>query len=244
MTTESTPKPPKPILFIDTETTGLDVEHHDAWEIAIIHRRPGYPDAEYLWQIRTSLAEADPEALEINRYHERMAVPDGELAVHMATGAMTANHPISGQDLMLDLMALTDGAILVGSNPAFDERFLRKLFNAAHVTPAWHYRTVDIAAMAVGHLYGQAYTLTKQQCDPAFYGRADALLAGGWKSYELSRLMGIEPPAKDAAHTALGDARWARDVYDAITEAGAFYTATDKELAAMVGQALRRDGHR
>ncbi|MFJ3200956.1 hypothetical protein [Streptomyces sp. NPDC086989] len=239
MSTQTTPKAPRPLAFIDTETTGLDVDHHDAWEIAVIHRRPGHPDAEYLWQIRTSLAEADPEALDINRYHQRLAMPDGELAVQMATGTMAANRPVSGRDLMLDLMALLDGSILVGSNPAFDERFLRKLFNAAGATPAWHYRTVDIAALAVGHLYGQAYTLTKQQCDAEFYGRADALLADGWKSYELSRLMGIEPPAKTEAHTALGDARWARDVYDAITKADAFYAASDEELAALVGEAMR-----
>lgn len=238
--TDKPAKAPRPLAFIDTETTGLDVDHHDAWEIAVIHRRPGHPDAEYLWQIRTSLAEADPEALDINRYRERLAVPDGELAVQIATGAMPANRPVTGRDLMLDLMALLDGSILVGSNPAFDERFLRKLFNAAHATPAWHYRTVDIAALAVGHLYGQAYTLTKQQCDAEFYARADALLADGWKSYELSRLMGIEPPTKDDAHTALGDARWARDVYDAITKADAFYTASDDELSGMVSQALSR----
>ncbi|MBA2951640.1 3'-5' exonuclease [Streptomyces himalayensis] len=238
MTTSSPTKAPKPLAFIDTETTGLDVDHHDAWEIAIIHRRPGHPDAEYLWQIRVSLAEADPEALDINSYHERFAVPEGELAVRLATGSMPADRPVSGRDLMLDLMALLDGSVLVGSNPAFDERFLTKLFRQAGVTPAWHYRTRDIATMAVGHLYGQAYTLTKQQCDAEFYGRADRLLEGGWKSYELSRLMGIEPPVKGAAHTALGDARWARDVYDAITKADAFYTATDEQLAEMAGQAL------
>lgn len=242
MSTSSPAKAPRPLAFIDTETTGLDVDHHDAWEIAVIHRRPGHPDAEYLWQIRVSLAEADPEALDINGYHRRFAVPQGELAVRLATGAMPAARPMSGRDLMLDLMAILDGSVLVGSNPAFDERFLTKLFRQAGTVPAWHYRTRDIATMAVGHLYGQAYTLTKQQCDAAFYGRADKLLADGWKSYELSRLMGIEPPGSLDAHTALGDARWARDVYDAITKADAFYTATDDQLAEMASQALSNGG--
>jgi DNA polymerase III epsilon subunit-like protein len=242
MSTNSPAKAPRPLAFIDTETTGLDVDHHDAWEIAVIHRRPGQPDAEYLWQIRVSLAEADPEALDINGYHKRFAVPEGELAVRMATDAMPADRPVSGRDLMLDLMGILDGSVLVGSNPAFDERFLTKLFRRAGATPAWHYRTRDIATMAVGHLYGQAYTLTKQNCDAEFYTRADRLLEDGWKSYELSRLMGIEPPAKDAAHTALGDARWARDVYDAITNADAFYAASDDELVDMLREASRTHG--
>jgi hypothetical protein len=33
----------------------------------------------------------------------------------------------------------------------------------------------------------------------------------------LSRQVGVEPPGEGVAHTALGDARWARDVHDAIT---------------------------
>ncbi|MBP5930166.1 hypothetical protein F3K39_19045 [Streptomyces sp. LBUM 1479] len=36
-----------------------------------------------------------------------------------------------------------------------------------------------------------------------------------WRAHILSRAVGVEPPAEDAAHTGLGDARWARDVYDA-----------------------------
>ncbi|WP_199546649.1 3'-5' exonuclease [Streptomyces sp. N35] len=240
MSTNRTAKPPRPLAFVDCETTGLDVDHHDAWEIAVIHRRPGHPDAEYLWQIRVSLAEADPDALDISGYHKRFAVPEGEWAIQIATDSMPADRPTPPGQLMVDLMGILDGSVLVGSNPAFDERFLTKLFRQAGVTPAWHYRTRDIATLAVGHLYGQAYTLTKQQCDAEPYARADRLLENGWRSYELSRLMGVEPPKKGEAHTALGDARWARDVYDAITKADAFYTATDEQLAEMAGQALSR----
>lgn len=233
---------PRPLAFVDTETTGLDPRKHDAWEIAIILRRPGVMDLEYLFQLRTSLVNADPKALEINRREQRFAVPDGEFAVELPTAHRTMAVPHTEATLMHSLMDILDGAHLVGSNPAFDDRFLTKLFNEAGLPPRWHYRTVDIAALAVGHLYGQAYTLTKQNCDAEYYNRADNLLADGWRSYELSRLMGIEPPNKEAAHTALGDARWARDVYDAITKASYFYTATDEQLSEMVSQALSKDG--
>jgi DNA polymerase III epsilon subunit-like protein len=230
----------KPIAFVDTETTGLDPRRHDAWEIAIILRRPGQADLEHLFQLHTSLADADPKALEIGRYKERFAVPIDEFAVELPTNTRITRTTLTEADLMHSLMSLLDGATLVGSNPAFDDRFLTKLFNEAGLPPRWHYRTVDIATMAVGHLYGQAYTLTKQNFDAEFYNRADNLLANGWKSYELSRLMGIEPPTKADAHTALGDARWARDVYDAITKADYFYTASDEQLAKLAGQALSR----
>jgi DNA polymerase III epsilon subunit-like protein len=240
MSTSSPKSGARPLAFVDTETTGLDPRKHDVWEIAVILRRPGHEDHEYLFQIRTSLSSADPKALEINRHSERFAVPDGEFAAQLPTAWWTSVTPHTETTLLHSLLGILEGAMLVGSNPAFDDAFLKKLVQDAGAAPTWHYRTVDIAAMAVGHLYGQAYTLTKQNCDAEFYNRADALLADGWKSYELSRLMGIEPPKAAVAHTALGDARWARDVYDAITKADAFYTATDEQLAEMAGQALSR----
>lgn len=38
-----------------------------------------------------------------------------------------------------------------------------------------------------------------------------------WKSDDLSRACGVEPPTEDERHTALGDARWVMRLYDAIT---------------------------
>ncbi|SFT31866.1 3'-5' exonuclease [Streptomyces sp. ok210] len=238
MSTQTTARAPRPIAFIDTETTGLDPDSHQVWEIAVIMRTPGEPDGEHHWQIRPTelhLAQsADPKALEIGRYQERMVIPNdyfvGQIDAHGRPVAM------SHKTLAYDLTKILKGAVLVGSNPAFDAAFLRVFLDSA----PWHYRTVDIATMAVGHLYGQAHALTRQHCDAEAYGRVDALLAEGWRSYELSRQMGVEPPSKADAHTALGDARWARDVYDAITQPDAFYAATDDQLGQMAGVALSR----
>lgn len=228
------------LVFLDTETTGLDPEQHEMWEIALIQRDADGRDWESHYQLRKPelhlVQSADPKALEISRYHERMVVPsDGWYA--QIDGDGTPRY-MSRQGLVDDLTRSLRGAMLVGSNPAFDAAFLRIFLDAA----PWHYRTVDIATLAVGHLYGQAYTLTKQNCDASYYGRADELLKDGWKSRDLSQLMGIEPPPPSLAHTALGDAHWARDVYDAVTQADAFYTASDEQLAEMVGPARMQGG--
>lgn len=38
-------------------------------------------------------------------------------------------------------------------------------------------------------------------------------------SHDLSRLVGVQPPAEPVRHTAMGDALWARAWWDAMTSA-------------------------
>ncbi|KAB1146766.1 3'-5' exonuclease [Streptomyces luteolifulvus] len=226
MSTNSPTAAAPPLVFGDTETTGLDPFMHDAWEFALIVRRDGR-DEEHVFRIRPDLAHADPKALEINRYHERTAA-DG----------WTWDEPHTAATRMYSLL---NGAVLIGSNPSFDADMIRNLFARYYdVAKPWHYRALDIATFAAGHLYGQAERMTRQTCDAVHYSKVDAALGWPWSSYRASELVGIPRPSGDAAHTALGDARWARDVWDAVTKPDAFYTATDEQLGAMAGEALSR----
>lgn len=206
MTSETTTNHVLPIAFVDCETLGLDPDKHPMWELAVIRRENGV-DTEHLWQIRPSrweLEEAEPKALEINGYRERMVLPD-DYQVGDMTHACGLPHPMKRHELRDKLRELLDGAVMVGSNPAFDAAFLRVFLDAA----PWHYRTVDIATLAAGYRHGQAASGS-----PVDYPRLP------YKSYELSRQVGVQPPDEEVAHTALGDARWARDVFDTITGGG------------------------
>lgn len=188
------------LLFGDCETTGLDVRRHHVWEIAVIIREPGEEDVEIVWQVRPDLAEAEPKALEVNGFAERFVVPDGWDACRVEDGI--ACMPLEMDELITELQHLTHKGVLIGSNPAFDDRFLTALVQDHRQEPGWHYRPDDVVAMAAGWLYA--------------HGGHEAL-ARPWRSYEISEAVGVPRPAPEVAHTALGDCRWARDLYDAVT---------------------------
>jgi DNA polymerase III epsilon subunit-like protein len=211
VSTDSTTKRPPPLAFVDTETTHLDPRHGDVWEIAVIRRREDGVDSEYVWQIRPDLTTADPEALKIGRYEERFVVPDGWDAIEFMSSGAPFRSLIP--EMLFDLQEALSGAVVIGSNPGFDVTFLTKLLQAHGRKLPWHYRPIDIATLAAGYRFGQAAS--------GAYGGDFAFRADypqlPYSSYGLSRAVGVEPPAKDVAHTALGDARWARDVFDAVT---------------------------
>jgi hypothetical protein len=205
---------PAPLVFTDVETTGLNPAHHVAWEIAVIRRDPDGTRTEHLWQIRLDaddLTAADPKALQINRYFERSKpFPAPYTAASLSLGGPPGTRWLPDGGLEDELDAVLGGAVIVGSNPDFDVRFLAETIGAEPGTAPWHYRPLDVATLAAGALRGRGQT--ESGLTPAEY---DALLTPPYSSRALSRALGVEPPGPGVAHTALGDARWAEAVYDA-----------------------------
>ncbi|MFD5709542.1 hypothetical protein ACFWHW_03955 [Streptomyces pharetrae] len=201
------------IAFVDTETTHLDAEIGEVWEVAVILRETDDntpTDTEYVWQIRPNLATADPESLKIGRYLERFVVPPH------AEAAWTGYDqgpvlPMMRKEVVAAVMDVLRGAVLVGSNPGFDDRFLRKLLGPG--SAQWHYRPVDVATLVAGSRFGLASAIR------AFGGKPSEtdVPTFPFSSRAMSRFAGVEPPGDGVAHTALGDARWVRDVFDAVT---------------------------
>lgn len=193
------------IAFVDCETNHLDADLGDAWEVAVILRN-SKGDTEHLWQIRPDVAKADPESLRIGGYPRRFIVPEhAESAFVDPDGRV---HPAAREWTIGEIWTALNGALLVGSNPGFDDRFLRKLIGGA----PWHYRPVDIATLVAGTQLGLARVLRQFGYEPSDSDLYDL----PFSSRALSKWIGVEPPAEGVAHTALGDARWARDVYDAV----------------------------
>lgn len=201
------------IAFVDTETTHLDAEIGEAWEVAVILREDGKGDTELLWQFRPDVAKADPESLRIGGYPRRFIVPEGMDAAFIDPEGRVR---VADREWAInEILTALSGAVLVGSNPGFDDRFLRKLLGPG--SAQWHYRPVDIATLVAGSRFGMAKVIRNFGGKPG----PNDVPAFPFSSREMSRFVGVEPPGDDAAHTALGDARWARDVFDAVT-GGAF----------------------
>ena len=166
-----------PVVFIDTETTGLDPTRHEAWEVALIT-----PDGTTkVWYIAPDLSEADPVALRVNRFYERRG------SVYTWDDSLTSARQIA---------IATANRHLVGAVPEFDAKFLERLLRRHGLAPAWHYQTVDVEALAAGLL----------GLEPPFDTR------------EIGSRLGVPETPPEERHTALGDARWAKAVYEAVYE--------------------------
>jgi hypothetical protein len=116
------------LVFLDTETTGLDPARHDVWEAAWAVD-DGPVESAFLAH---DVAGADPEALRLNGYLTRRPRLD-------VVASLTSEHALR--------QALT-GATLVAANPAFDAAFLRARWGEA----PWRYRLLDVEAYAMGAL--------------------------------------------------------------------------------------------
>lgn len=209
--------------FLDCETTGLDPDRHEIWEVALILRDSEGVEVERVWQLPVDLGRADPMALGIGRWYERrwpwpaydrLLLPNAN-DEKLAMGAVTASEPYVVPESRMGEWAalfaeLTDGTHLVGAVISFDEERLRRLLRRHHACPTWHYHLVDVEALAAGWLGGRYE-------DERFAAPDDTgvIYRPPWNSAELSRAVGINPDRFDK-HTALGDARWARAIYDVV----------------------------
>lgn len=168
-----------PLVFLDTETTGLDPDKHEVWEVGLIVRDEG-GDKEYHWFAQVDLKAAEPIALNVGGFFDRY---DASTAIHPSQLAEELGHIIPAR------------AHLVGNVVSFDEERLRRLLQREGVKPPWHYHLVDVESMIAGKLG----------------------LAPPWESDDLSAAIGVAV-TEDDRHTALGDARWAMHLYDAMVK--------------------------
>lgn len=180
------------ICFCDVETLGLDPAA-PIWEFAAIRlNRDGTRD-ELHCQILHQPGHW-PDTLPAQFADDYRARFDIQAAISSGMAAR-------------EIQRITDGAIIAGSNPAFDMERLTRLLERCARTPTWHYHPLDIPSMALGHLTRSILGVREL---------ADGPLRVRWSSDELSRRIGVNP-GDFARHTAMGDVEWCLAQWQAMT---------------------------
>lgn len=181
-----------PLLFLDTETLGLDV-NAPIWEIAAIRlaQAPGV-DQWHSTEFSGFVDHVDP----LNYL--------ATLPKSFQDDYRTRYDPENcwGANAALARIAdMAEGAIVVGSNPQFDMQRIEKLAGTVEFDDAiaWHYHAIDMPTMIHGYL-----------CGKGIYP------APPWGSDLLSQMVGVDPKDFDR-HTAMGDARWCLAMWNAVT---------------------------
>lgn len=179
------------LVFLDIEATALDVFSARPWEIAMIERWPGGSERHTLILVAdVDLADADPESLRIGRFEERH-------------GPSSPGHWLSEEMAALWVSRrMEKGCTVVGSNVAgYDLPILASMLGRHGHPAGWHHHPIDLVTWTQAKEASSSFDTVSLTAD----------------SYSLSLLAGAEPPAAGAAHTAMGDARWVRSWWDALT---------------------------
>ena len=178
------------LVFADTETTSLHPDRR-AWEVGLIIRPAGgtrADETEHNFFV-------DVDDLDLGNA-DPMSLKIGRF--YQRHPQMQAEWPIGLQVhdekyVMGQVERMTRGAWIVGAVPNFDTEVLSARMRWRDICPAWHYHLVDVENLAAGAL-----------ALPPPWGFDDLLQAFALTYNETDR------------HTALGDARMVRDLYDRV----------------------------
>jgi hypothetical protein len=158
----------------------------DIWEFAAIRREDDGTETEHHLFIEHSSDKC--EALpESFQVDHRARFPRNGIGIVTREQAAGVIHNLTA-----------DRPHIVGAVPNFDTERLSILLRAYGHKPGWHYHLIDVENLAVGWLAASGIPIDLP-----------------WNSDVISAACGVEVPV-DERHTAMGDASWARAIYDKI----------------------------
>ena len=118
------------LVFLDTETTGLDARSDYIWEFAAVRREDDGSETRHEWFVMHNTADVDlPPAYRADhdaRYDAKVAL--SVLSFCVLLGTVFAGKPR-----------------IVGAAPWFDAGFLAK-----YTDPCWSHRLIDVETLAAG----------------------------------------------------------------------------------------------
>ena len=201
--TDTTERAAAPLTFVDAETDGVH-PGRKPWEIAVIRREPDGCETEWSAFVEIDLSDTpDGFGISVGKFYERH--PHGQVLANPDAAGLPKSDWVTSRELAAHRIArMTHGAVLVGINPAFDADVLENLLRAHGLLPAWDYTPICAKTRAVGWLIGRGLLDPKTDGPP-------------WRTADILEKLGIVVPDEER-HTALGDAKLARRIYDALLE--------------------------
>lgn len=178
------------LVFADTETTALHPDRR-VWEIGAITRPAGgtrNDDEEHQIFI-------DIDDLDLGQADPKSLEIGGFYNRHPQMGGHRGHSIfLTGEkDALRVAERMTRGAWIVGAVPNFDTETLAARMRWTGTCPSWHYHLIDVENLAAGAL----------------------ALPPPWGFDDILDQFGLIYDEKDR-HTALGDARMVRDLYDLV----------------------------
>jgi DNA polymerase-3 subunit epsilon len=130
------PKKFQDLLFVDTETTGLDPTKHELLEVAAIRCSPDGLNIISTYEAKLKplhIETAEKKALEVNKY----------------SAEEWTDEKCTPPEIVVDnLQKMAGNTVLIGHNVSFDEGFLSPLFTRLGMKVPWGYHKVDTVALA------------------------------------------------------------------------------------------------
>lgn len=197
----------RPIVLVDTESTGLDPELHEMWEFgAIEYSAGGRPEHQYIVPPR-NLAGGDGQGVAVGGFYERTAGlgagNHGE-CFNLA-GAQEQRWSDPGA-AALAIARLLSRSTVMCAVPTHDVPFLKAFLRANGHIGAWHFRVRDFGSVARGYLLGRASALGPEAVLPGMDASTDV----------FAEALGVDP-GQFGRHEALGDCRLLAACLDVMT---------------------------
>lgn len=160
------------IVFLDTETTGLDAVLDPIWEVAAVRRVDGHW-LDHRWHLPIDVGRVSEWVRDNTGFADRYDL----------------HHLTPHSEFCDSLDHFIDGAHVAGNVISFDTERLGNLYRSLDRKVPWHYHIIDVEPVAVGRLAADGVTvdlpwdshrLSEELGVPVPDGRHDAMVDALW----------------------------------------------------------------